>query len=174
MDRYGFTLIIDGDAGTDERINALFDAGCDDATFAHGPTISYGDFDRDAENLLEALLSAIDAVESVEGLVVRRVDEEDLVTVTQMAARLGRSRQSMNQIITGERGDGTFPQPLGRTRGHARVWSWLDVASWAGVEADLETGTTLSAVNGALALRRARRMLDEKALRRLVEMATAA
>jgi predicted DNA-binding transcriptional regulator AlpA len=171
---YSFTLVIDGDAGTDVRINALFDAGCDDATFSHGSTISYADFDREADSLLEAVLLAIDAVESVNGLTVRRVDEEHLVTVNEIAERLGRSRQSVNQLIAGDRGDGTFPQPLGRTRGHGRVWSWSEVAEWAGVDFDAETTAVLQAVNGALALRRAGRSLGEDDLRRLVTVATAA
>ena len=33
MKTYRFTIVIDGDSGTDDRINALFEAGCDDATF---------------------------------------------------------------------------------------------------------------------------------------------
>jgi len=174
MNTYTFTLVIDGDAGTDEHINALFEAGCDDATFSHGSTISYGDFDRDADDLLEAVLSAVEAVESVEGLSVRRVDEDDLVTVNDIAERLARSRQSVNQLIAGDRGDGTFPQPLGRTRGHGRVWSWSEVAEWAGADFDAESSAVLQAVNGALALRRAGRALGEAGLRRLVEVATAA
>ena len=174
MKTYSFTLVIDGDAGTDERINALFEAGCDDATFSHGSTISYGDFDREAASLLEAVLSAVEAVESVQGLRVRRVDEEDLVSVNEIGARLGRSRQSVNQLIAGDRGDGTFPQPLGRTRGHGRVWSWSEVAEWAGVGFDAETSEVLQAINGALALRRGRRSLGPNGLRRLVKVATAA
>lgn len=174
MNTYTFTLVIDGDAGTDEHINALFEAGCDDATFSHGTTISYGDFDRDAETLLDAVLSAVEAVESVEGLSVRRVDEDDLVSVNDIAERLDRSRQSVNQLISGDRGDGTFPQPLGRTRGHGRVWSWSEVAEWAGADYDAETSAVLQAVNGALALRRAGRALGDTGLRRLVEVATAA
>ena len=153
---------------------ALFDAGCDDATFSRGSTISYGDFDREGDSLLGAVLSAINAVVSVNGLSVRRVDEEDLVTVNEIAERLGRSRQSVNQLIAGDRGDGTFPQPLGRTKGHGRVWSWSEVADWAGVDFDAETSAVLQAVNGALALRRAGRSLGEDGLRRLVTVATAA
>lgn len=104
----------------------------------------------------------------------RRVDEDDLVTVHDIAERLDRSRQSVNQLIAGDRGDGTFPQPLGRTRGHGRVWSWSEVAEWAGADFDAETSALLQAVNGALALRRAGRALGDEGLRRLVEVATAA
>jgi MoaA/NifB/PqqE/SkfB family radical SAM enzyme len=174
MKTYTFTLVIDGDAGTDERIDALFEAGCDDATFSHGSMISYGDFDRVADGLLGAILSAVEAVESVEGLTVRRVDEDDLVTVAEIADRLNRSRQSVNQLISGDRGDGTFPQPLGRTRGHGRIWSWSEVAEWAGADYDAEASAVLQAINGALALRRAGRSLGENGVRRLLEVATAA
>src|SRR5680860_105368 len=67
MTTHSFTLVIEGDAGTDDRINALFEAGCDDATVSHGPLLSYADFDREAPSRLEAIMSAIEAVESVEG-----------------------------------------------------------------------------------------------------------
>jgi predicted DNA-binding transcriptional regulator AlpA len=174
MSAHTFTLVIDGDAGTDERIDALFEAGCDDATFSHGPTLSYADFDREAPTLVEAILSAVESVESVEGLVVRRVDDEDLVAVNDIAERLGRSRQSVNQLIAGERGDGSFPQPLSRTRGHARVWAWSEVAEWAGLDHDRERRAAIEAVNGALALRRAGRVLGGEQVRRLLGAATAA
>jgi predicted DNA-binding transcriptional regulator AlpA len=171
---YRFTLVIDGDAGTYARIDALFEAGCDDATFSHGSALSYGDFDREADSLLDAVLSAVEAVDSVEGLSVRRVDDEDLVTINDIADRLGRTRQSVNQLVSGERGDGTFPQPLSHTRGHARVWDWSEVAEWAGVECDRSASAVIRAVNGALALRRAGRILSAGELRRLLSVATAA
>lgn len=174
MESFSFTLVIDGGAGTDARIDALYEAGCDDATFSHGTTTSYGDFDRDADGLLVAVLSAVADVESVAGLRVRRVDEDDLVTVGEIADRLGRTRQSVNQLIGGGRGDGSFPHPLGATRGHARAWSWHEVAGWAGVDHDIRTATVLAAVNGALALRRAGALLDATGMQRLLAVASAA
>lgn len=174
MTSFEFTLVIEGDAGTDARIDALFDAGCDDATFSHGRTTSYGDFAREADGLLAAVLSAVRDVESVEGLRVRRVDEFDLVTVAEIADRLGRTRQSVNQLIAGDRGGGSFPLPLGSTRGHGRVWSWSEVAAWAEVDHDVERATVLAAVNGALALRRAASLLGSVELQRLIDVAVAA
>lgn len=171
MDTYSFTLVIDGDAGTVENIDALFDAGCDDATFSHSSAISYGDFDREAESLLEAVLSGIEAVESVESLRVRRVDSDNLVTVPEIAERLGRTRQSVYQLVNGERGAGDFPAAVSSTRAKAKVWDWTEVAAWAGIEHDPERASTIAAVNGALALRRAKSALDAKPLARLLHFA---
>jgi hypothetical protein len=124
--------------------------------------------------LLEAVLSAIAAVDSVRGLTVRRVDEDDLVSVGEIADRLGRSRQSVNQLITGQRGDGSFPPSLSQARGHARVWSWAEVARWADPDHDADVLAILQAVNGMLALRRATPTLGSVGLRRLLRLAAAA
>jgi hypothetical protein len=171
---HSFSLVIDGDAGTDERIDALFEAGCDDALFGHGPWRSYGDFDREAGTLIEAVLSAIEAVESVDGLVVRRVNEFDLVNVTELASRLGRTRQSVNQLVSGTRGDGSFPPPLDPGVTEGRVWAWSEVAAWAGIEHDQESAAILQAVNAALALRRAGLVLSKPDQRRLLHIVSAA
>jgi predicted DNA-binding transcriptional regulator AlpA len=173
MENYTFTLTIDGDAGSDENIDALFDAGCDDATFSHSPAISYGDFDRTAESLLDAMLSAIEAVESVDGLRVRRVGNDDVVTVPEIAERLGRTRQSVYQLVNGDRGAGDFPAPVSSVRGKGKVWDWSDVARWAGLDEDRERSDLIAAVNAALALRGAKSSLDAKPMARLLDFAAA-
>ena len=173
MEIFTFTLVIDGDAGSGEHVDQLFEAGCDDATFSHSATISYGDFDREAKSLLDALLSAIVAVESVGGLRVRRVETDDLVTVSEIAERLGRTRQSIHQLIAGERGAGDFPAAVSSARGRGKVWDWSEVAMWAGADHDREGMTTIAAVNAALALRRARTSLEEKPMARLIDFAVA-
>ncbi len=149
MDIYTFTVVIDGDAGTDENTDALFEAGCDDATFSHSSGISYGDFDREAESLNDAVLSGIEAVESVGGLRVRRVDSDDFVTVLD------------------------FPAAVSSMRGKGKVWDWSEVAAWAGVDYDPERAATIAAVNGAFALRSAKSPLDAKQLARLFHFAAA-
>ncbi|MEN3315234.1 MAG: hypothetical protein V7605_1468 [Acidimicrobiaceae bacterium] len=65
MTHFSFTLTIEGaDVQTDEAQDALFGAGCDDATFVtanHAQTVG---FDREAVDFAEAVASAIKAVES--------------------------------------------------------------------------------------------------------------
>jgi hypothetical protein len=85
METFEFTLVISGDVMSDEAINALFEAGCDDATFGGVDTSSFGGFNREAETLEQAIASAIAQVESVPGLVVRRVEPDDLVTLSEIA-----------------------------------------------------------------------------------------
>lgn len=157
MDTYEFTLVIDGDVMGDEAIDALFEAGCDDATFGGIDGSSYGGFDREAETLEQAIASAIAQVESVHGLVVVRVEPDDLVTLTDIAHRLGRTRESVRLLAAGERGPGGFPPPVSHLRTRNRLWRWSDVAAWAGV-ATLEQAAQaklVAAVNAALELRHA-------------------
>ena len=64
-----FTLIVDGpDLQTEPFIDALFEAGCDDATVGRTDGVQYIDFDREAESLGKAVISAVRDVEQVEGV----------------------------------------------------------------------------------------------------------
>lgn len=80
MDMFTFRLVVADDAGIaedidgeklDEFANRLFEAGCDDAT----PGVYCGEldvtFDREAENMMDAIRSAIRQVESLGGRVIR-------------------------------------------------------------------------------------------------------
>lgn len=62
---------------TDESYKMLLDAGCDDATIGSANGVQYVHFDRDAETLGEAVVSAIRAVESVKGVNVVDVNTSD-------------------------------------------------------------------------------------------------
>ena len=161
MPEYSFTLAIDGDV--DEKMDELFEAGCDDATFGSVDGAHYADFDREAPTLGKAISSAIADVESVPGLRVRRVEPDDLVTVPEIAQRLGRSRESVRLLIAGKRGSGNFPAPASHLRRRNRLWRWSDVAAWAGeatAEERLEA-LLIAAFNAALDLRTASHELPE-------------
>ena len=97
MGEHQFTLVISGDLEADATTDALFDAGCDDATFGTVDQVGYADFIREAPTLGEAVRSAIRQVESVSGLRVTRIEPDDLVTMTEIAERLGRSRESVRR-----------------------------------------------------------------------------
>jgi len=77
MPEYEFELTASG-ALTDDVIDALVEAGCDDATFLTKDALTFAAFSREAGTLLEAVVSAIEALESV-GLRVLRVDPDELV-----------------------------------------------------------------------------------------------
>jgi hypothetical protein len=86
---YSFTLFVQGvDVLTDDSMDALFEAGCDDATFGERDGASYAAFDREATSFSEALASALHHVtKALPGLAVMRVEPDDLVSMAAIAAR---------------------------------------------------------------------------------------
>ncbi len=71
MTVWRFSLVIDGpDLDNDELLDALFEAGCDDALFGGLNGKQCADFHREAAHLEEAVLTAIADVESVANLQV--------------------------------------------------------------------------------------------------------
>ena len=77
MPVHHFTLIVEGiDLQAEPTIDALFEAGCDDATVGRVDGVQYVDFDREAESLAEAVISAVRDVEKVDGAAVLRPSVE--------------------------------------------------------------------------------------------------
>ena len=167
-----FTLLIDGDV--DAHIDELSEAGCDDAVFGAVDGAEFADFDRESETFAHAVVSAIRAVESVDDLRVRRVDPEELVTLTGIADRLGRTRQSVHRLAAGERG-ADFPRPVSHLRSRTRLWRWTDIVEWAGKDTadEIANGRVLAAANAALELRDQTRELSDDAAQELVALAGA-
>ncbi|HKX15880.1 MAG TPA: hypothetical protein VJN19_11840 [Propionibacteriaceae bacterium] len=133
MAEWTFRLTLAGIELTDEQLDALFEAGCDDATFSlerDGTVL--GLFDREAETQDDAVLSAITNVEGAGiGARVLRVDQDDdWLTASEIAGRTGRTRQSIGLLIRGDRGPGGFPLPAARRGSHNPLWRWSEVAAW--------------------------------------------
>ncbi len=114
---------------TDARLDALVEAGCDDATFSAKDDLTFAAFTREAGSLLDAVVSAIEAVESVEGLEVLGVEPDEPVWASEIAARTGRSRQSVDQLVKGQRGPGGFPPPASHATRNP-LWRWSEVEAW--------------------------------------------
>ncbi len=167
--RSQFTLIVDGpDLQDDANLAALYAAGCDDATAGRVGTVQYLDFDREAESFPAAVEEAVDAVEgAVPGAQVVHLEPDDLVTMAEIAQRVGRTRESIRLYITGARGPGGFPAPETHLRSRHRMWRWSAVAPWlaenlgAAVVVD-DPGVTqwVSAFNAGTAFRRYVAFLD--------------
>lgn len=129
---FEFALVLIGiNSLTTEIENALFEAGCDDATIGVQYGNVYMQFTRTAKSLKDAILSAIRDVRKANiGADVYRVDECDLVTQSDIARRINRPRQVVHQFVTGERGPGGFPAPACHiTDGHP-IWHWCAVSYW--------------------------------------------
>jgi len=111
--------------------DALYEAGCDDATLSLRFGRVYLTFSRSADSLKDAILSAIADVHKAKiGADVLRVDECNLVTQAEIARNSGRSRQHIHQYIRGVRGPGNFPPPVCALGENSPLWYWCEVAYW--------------------------------------------
>jgi len=152
-----FVLVLAGVAELSSRVvDALFDAGCDDATVSLRLGRVYLSFTREAPSLRDAVLSAIRDVGRAQiGASVLCVDGGDLVSQAEIARRIGRTRQQVGQYVSGKRGPGHFPPPArDLTEGHP-LWEWCEVAYWLwqnGIVGDdvLEEARAIAAINSAL------------------------
>lgn len=59
---------------------------------------------------------------------VHEVDQ-DLVNISDIAHRIGFSREAVRHWAEGNRGPGNFPAHIG-VPGHQKVWRWGDVSAW--------------------------------------------
>lgn len=168
MTGWTFRLILAGlDTDDDERMDALYEAGCDDTTFTEDAYGVSAVFQRSAATPEAAVLSAVRDVESAgTGVRVVRVENEpQWLTAAEIAERTGRSRQSISQLATGRRGPGDFPPPVLRRGARSPLWSWDEVRAWFArfdpdtVQplVDRPSADFLAAVNDRLDLRERRR-----------------
>jgi hypothetical protein len=108
--------------------------------------VTYVSVIREAADSSVALWSVIADIErAVAGCRVARVDD-DLVATTDIAARTGRSRESVRLLAEGRRGDGDFPAPVGYLSGGVRVWTWASVNRWFQARGEGDDARSLDAV----------------------------
>jgi predicted DNA-binding transcriptional regulator AlpA len=124
-----FTLILANNVPITDDVAEKHYGACDDTLLGMCNGAAYVDVDREADSFREAVLSAITEVEST-GLRVERVEPGDFVTAAEIARRAGRTRESIRQLIRGERGPGSFPPPVSDITTRSPVWRWSDVAAW--------------------------------------------
>lgn len=129
---YDFALVLRGvHELTTEIEDALFEAGCDDATISVQYGNLYLEFSRKATSMKEAIISAIlDVRKANIGAEVVRVDDCNLVTQADIARRIERPRQVVHQYISGQRGPGGFPAPDCYLTENKPLWAWCSVSYW--------------------------------------------
>lgn len=72
-----FTIVVNGvDLQSDPGANALFAAGCDDATATRISGVQYVEFDREAVSLEAAIQSAVSDLQRLNGLEVVRISNQ--------------------------------------------------------------------------------------------------
>jgi hypothetical protein len=125
------------------------------------------EFDRVAPSLPDALATALGELTSAlpEASVIR-VHEYDLANMSDIAARAGRTPESVRLLVNGRRGPGGFPLAAGDLGGRMKVWRWADVAQWFEETLGQPLPNTsdsafLQAFNNALEIRRLAGRLDK-------------
>jgi len=158
---YDFALIVGGVSELTQAVeDALFNAGCDDATVSMQYGLLYLEFSRSAASLKDAIISAIENVERTGiGAHVLRVDDCNLVTAADIARRIDRSRQMVHQYMTGDRGPGGFPPPECYLVDNKPLWAWCEVSFWLAQNNLLRPeeswdAEVVAAINNALEQRR--------------------
>ena len=128
---HDFTLILTGISELNEIVEDALLQACDDATLAMRSGRPYLTFSRTASSIKEAILSAIDDVRGAGvGVDVLRVDDCNLVTQSEIARKIGVTRQMVHQYMHGLRGPGGFPPPACEVAEDQRLWLWCEVANW--------------------------------------------
>ncbi|MGH3833490.1 MAG: helix-turn-helix transcriptional regulator [Pseudonocardiaceae bacterium] len=91
-----------------------------------------GFFDREAPTEQDAVISAIVDVEraGIGARVLRVQADDDWLSASEIAERVGRSRQSVALLARSERGPGDFPAPAARQGSSNPLWSWFEVEAW--------------------------------------------
>lgn len=118
---------------SDELVERLGDAGCDDALIGIGRAgrIAF-DFSREADSAYDAILSAIaDVKRALPGADLVEVSP-DLVGVTDIAEIVGCSRQNLRKLLLSRSSSG--PDPL--HQGRWEVWHLAPVLRWLVTEKD--------------------------------------
>lgn len=132
---YLFTLILkDVNENTPGLEDSLYESGCDDALINYRNNAVFLDFDREASSFEEAVISAIKQVESSSiKAVVASVAPENLVTMSEVAKRLNKTRQVISLWINEDRRKSAskpFPQPRMKLADKSPLWKWNEIVEW--------------------------------------------
>lgn len=130
--KYNFILIMSGIYDLNESIeDGLFKAGCDDATLSFHNQAAYLEFDREADNLKYAVLSAIrDVEDSGLGIKVIGVEPGDLVNAAEIARRANVSREYVRKLMNTENVKSKLPVPRQSLNNATTLWSWAEISNW--------------------------------------------
>lgn len=128
MKTFEFTIIASGFQIDEPFEDALFQAGCDDATLSVQKGVLIAEFAREAVSFSRAVASACQNVHEA-GFRVERVEPDHLVSLSEIAERSKLSRQAISLYAKGDRGDG-FPPPAAKVTSKHPLWDWHEVTEW--------------------------------------------
>jgi hypothetical protein len=160
--------VIDRVPGDEELVSApdceLEEAGLVAFETSNGSALVHVAFE--SASMPTAIARGVRAVEQLGqlGLQVMGVASNDVVSLKDIAARIGRTYESVRLLATGKRGPGGFPAPL--ARGQWALYFWTEVSIWLAQHYGTEAvGSFDRQIAAADYLIRARRMIDDEAAR---------
>lgn len=129
MKNFEFAIIASGqDIEDDGFLDALWAAGCDDATISLQKGALIAEFNREAISFSSAIASACQQLEMA-GATVTRIEPDHLVTLSEIAERCELSRAAISLYTKGKRLAG-FPSPTAKVTSKHPLWDWYQVADW--------------------------------------------
>jgi hypothetical protein len=161
---FNVAVVVEGVDLTDQTLEAVFASLPDavpatiDSTVIISSPIEAHDAGAAARSLVAALRVVLPRAVPV------RLDQ-DLVSISDIARRTERTRESVRLLVEGKRGPGSFPAAIGVVGDSIRIWPWAVVADWFrdGAGEDLcERGVrpeVAAAIDAELARARAHRVL---------------
>lgn len=129
MNTYEFTLTfaLPDKSQVDDYLDALFEAGCDDALVGAGIAGSIAlEFERQAASAKQAIQKAMRQVRKAIPDAELMELEPDLVGISDMATLLGCSRQNIRKFVVDTHAH--FPKPS--VLGSVPLWHYYEVANW--------------------------------------------
>ncbi|MGQ0773120.1 MAG: hypothetical protein ACT4NY_01655 [Pseudonocardiales bacterium] len=132
MTDWEFTLVLAGaDITDDATSDALYAATDGDIELSVIDGVPYTSFTRTGNSYQRAVLDAVKQVENAEvGVHVVRIQTDELLTISEIAYRTGRTPESIRLLISGERGPGNFPGTESRPGARNRLWRWSTAVEW--------------------------------------------
>jgi DNA-binding transcriptional regulator YiaG len=95
---------------------------------------------REASTPVRAALDAVEAIRAAAPQAEFHHVVDDLVSIPDIARRMGVNRETVRTWVTGARGPGGFPRPRSVIGGNIQVWDWGTVAEWLEAEAGYSDG----------------------------------
>lgn len=140
--QYDFTLTFtlpDRSADPADYLDALYEAGCDDATVGVGKRGFIAlEFTREAASAEQAVRSAIAAIRAaIPGAELVEV-KPDLVNLSDVADMVGCSRQNIRKYAAGEMATVTAPFPAPAFIGSPDLWHLVEIGGWLARNTDLK------------------------------------